>query len=96
MEKDHEASERDPGAGYDGREVGQPVQEGIEHSIQPGTPVPATVLVAEMADGSLLLHGWQDGTNAYLCPQDAEPLRQALAAAFGTQDALAGGPGERR
>ena len=96
MENEHEATQRDSGAGCDGDEAGQLVREGIGRSIRPGTPVPATVLVAEMADGSLLLHGWQDGTNAYLCPQDAEPLRQALAAAFGTQDALAGGPGERR
>jgi len=90
VESEHEASERDLGAEYDGDEAGRPVWEGVGHSIRPGTPVPATVLVAEMTDGSLLLHGCQDGTNAYLCPQDAGPLRQALAAAFGIKDALAG------
>ncbi|MGH3904765.1 MAG: hypothetical protein ACRDTE_11325 [Pseudonocardiaceae bacterium] len=46
--------------------------------------MPATLLVAEMRDGALFLQGWRDGPAAYVIPEDAGPLRQALAAAFGT------------
>lgn len=65
----------------------RPVQWGIERSIRPGASVPATVLVAEMEDGSLFLHGWRDGPSAYVIAEDAGPLRQALAVAFGSADA---------
>ena len=93
---DDELTERGPGDGHDGDEMSQCAREGIGRSIRPGTAVPATVLVAEMDDGYLLLHGWQDGTNAYICPQDTRPLKEALAAACGTADAMAGASGELR
>lgn len=57
---------------------------GVERSIRSGARVPDTLLVAEMRDGALLLQGWRDGPAAYVIPEDAGPLRQALAAAFGT------------
>lgn len=41
------------------------------------------VLVAEMGGGSLLLYGWRNGPSAYLSADDAVPLRQAMAAAYG-------------
>lgn len=59
-------------------------QHAIGHSIRPATAVPLTVLVAEMLNGSLLLTGWRDGPTAYLCPEDAAPLKRELAAAFGS------------
>jgi len=62
---------------------GQPPQLGIGRSIRPGVPVPATVLVADMGDGALLLQGWRAGPSAYLTAEDAAPLRQVLETAFG-------------
>lgn len=56
---------------------------GLERSIRPGARVPSTLLVAEMRDGALFLQGWRDGPAAYVIPEDAGPLHQALAAAFG-------------
>ncbi len=53
-------------------------------SIRPGVPLPETVLVTHMGDGELLVQTWPDGPGAYLCAEDAGPLRQALEAAFGT------------
>ncbi len=63
---------------------GQPSQRGIERSIRPCVPVPATVLVCEMGGGALFCQGWRDGPCAYVCADDAGLLRQALAAAFGS------------
>lgn len=57
---------------------------GLDRSIRPGVPVPATLLVAQMCDGALLLQGWRSGPSAYVISQDAEPLRHALATAFGS------------
>jgi hypothetical protein len=57
-------------------------RHGIGHSIRPATAVPSTVLVSEMLNGALLLQGWRDGPTAYLCPEDAAPLKRELAAAF--------------
>lgn len=34
-------------------------------------------------DGALFLQGWRDGPAAYVIPEDAGPLHQALAVAFG-------------
>lgn len=65
--------------------VGQQVQHGIGRSIRPGSPVPATVLIAEMDNGGLLLQGWRAGPSAYLTAEEAMPLRQALEAAFGSE-----------
>ncbi len=59
---------------------------GLDRSICPGVPVPATVLVVVMNDGSYLLVGYpQRGPSAYVTAEDAVPLRQALAAAFGSE-----------
>jgi hypothetical protein len=59
---------------------------GLDRSICPGTPVPATVLVVVLNDGSYLLVGYpQSGPSAYVTAEDAVPLRQALAAAFGSE-----------
>ncbi len=60
------------------------------YCIRPGAAVPPTVLVAEIGDGALLLQGWQVGPNAHVCAADAGPLREALAAAFGSGLASAG------
>ena len=53
-------------------------------SVRPGVPVPKTVLVADMGDDALLVQSWPDGPSAFLCAEDAGPLRRALEAAFGT------------
>ncbi len=60
------------------------VAGGPDHSIRPGVPIPATLLVAQMGDGALFLQGWRDGATAYVIPEDAGPLRHALATAFGS------------
>ncbi|MGH3781338.1 MAG: hypothetical protein ACRDRO_12115, partial [Pseudonocardiaceae bacterium] len=70
--------DRRPGDGADQR-----AQCGIGRSIRPGAPVPATVLVAALGDGALLLHGWRTGPSAYLTAEDATPVHHALAEAFG-------------
>ncbi|MFN2496635.1 MAG: hypothetical protein ABR608_12120 [Pseudonocardiaceae bacterium] len=64
-------------------------EAGIGYCIRPGTAVPPTVLVADMGDGTFLLHGWGVGPSAYVCAADAGPLREALAAAFGSELASA-------
>jgi hypothetical protein len=56
----------------------------LDRSIRPGVPIPATLLVAQMGDGALFLQGWRDGPHAYVVPEGSGPLRQALAAAFGS------------
>lgn len=66
---------------------------GIGYCIRPGAAVPPTVLVADMGDGTLLLQGWRVGPNAYVCAADADPLREALAAAFGSDLVSAGRSG---
>ncbi|MGH3797264.1 MAG: hypothetical protein ACRDSP_20510 [Pseudonocardiaceae bacterium] len=58
---------------------------GIDHSICPSAPVPATVLVVVLSDGSCLLVGYPQGEpSAFVIAEDAMPLRHALAAAFGS------------
>jgi len=91
MQNEDKSAVPDAGAGHHGDEQRQPVQWGVRRSIRPGTPVPATLLVAEMSDGSLVLYGWGDGPSAYLMVEDAGPLRRELAAAFGCTDAPAPG-----
>jgi hypothetical protein len=60
--------------------------KGLDRSVCPGMPVPATVLVAVMNDGSYLLVGYpQSGPSAYVIAEDAVPLREALAVAFGSE-----------
>lgn len=62
----HEGNRADPGTN-DSRHGDGPDQRarwGIERSIRPGSPVPPTVLVAEMGDGALLLQGWRIGPSA--------------------------------
>jgi hypothetical protein len=61
-------------------------QHGIDRSIRPGATAPDTVLVADLCDGGLLLHGWSDGPSAYLSPSDAPALRRELTAAFGVME----------
>lgn len=63
----------------------QSASRGLSRSIRPGVPAPATVLIVEMGGGSLLLQGWRDGPSAYVSAQDAVALRQALAAAYGSE-----------
>ena len=65
---------------------------GLDHSICPGAPVPATVLVVAMNDGSYLLVGHPQGEPAaYVIVEDAAPLRQALATAFGSEQSAGNG-----
>jgi hypothetical protein len=74
---------------------GEQPQLSTGHSIQPGTAVPPTVLVANMGTGSLFLQGWQGGPSAYLTSSNAIPLPRELAAAFGsTKLAFRGDQGE--
>lgn len=86
MENENEPAFRDTGPARNGDDRPQPGQRGIRRSIRPGTSVPDTFLVAEMADGSLVLHGWRDGPSAYLMVEDTGPLRRELAAAFGSKN----------
>jgi hypothetical protein len=73
----------------------QPLQLGIGRSIRPGNAVPPAVLIADMCDGELFLHGLREAPSAYLTSSDAMPLRCALAAAFGsTALTRCGDPGE--
>jgi hypothetical protein len=58
----------------------------IDHSICPSAPIPAPVLAVVMNGGSYLLFDYpQSGPSAYVAAEDAVPLRQALAAAFGSE-----------
>ena len=58
----------------------------LDHSICPVEPVPATVLVAVMNDGSYLLVGYpHGGPSAYVTAEDAVPLRRVLDTAFGSE-----------
>lgn len=80
------------GDGMDKRES-QEAPPGIGHSIRPDMPVPDTVLVAVMNDGSYLLVGYpQREPAAFVIAEDAGSLRQALEAAFGnpTDEAVSG------
>lgn len=82
----HEADNHaagDPEVLRHGDGKGQQTQRGIGCSIRPGVACPATVLVADMGNGSLFLHGWRDGPSAYLIAEDSMSIRHALAAAFG-------------
>ncbi len=57
---------------------------GLTHSIRPGVPCPATVLVVSFSNGSFLLVGYPDGEPAALViAEDARLLRQGFAEAFG-------------
>ncbi|MGQ0775234.1 MAG: hypothetical protein ACT4NY_12565 [Pseudonocardiales bacterium] len=82
---EHVGNQSDPGTDNSRHSGGldQRAPWGIERSIRPGSPVPLTVLVAEMGGGALLRQGWQIGPSAYLTAEDAVPVRQALVAAFG-------------
>lgn len=75
---------------------GPPESKGIRHSIRPGVAAPETVLVVDMGDGALFLQGWRHGPTAYVCAEDAKPLRRMLAVAFGDAEEPAdpneGGP----
>ncbi|MGH4022285.1 MAG: hypothetical protein ACRDT0_24230 [Pseudonocardiaceae bacterium] len=79
----------EPGEMQDTRAVrhgdGELAPLGIERSIRPGVACSATVLVADMGDGALLLQGWRAGPSAYLIAEDAVPLRQVLETAFGSE-----------
>lgn len=55
--------------------------------------VPQTVLVADMGDDALLLQSWRVGPSTHVCAADAGPLREALAAAFGSDLVNAGRSG---
>lgn len=68
----------------------QQTQRGIGCSIRPGSPVPATVLIANLGSGALLLQGWRTGPSAYLTADEAAPVHDALAAAFGADQRVAG------
>ncbi|MGH3794594.1 MAG: hypothetical protein ACRDSP_06860 [Pseudonocardiaceae bacterium] len=69
----------------------QPAPRSVSRSIRPEVPAPTTVLIVEMGSGALLLQGWRDGPSAYVSAEDAGPLRQALAAAYGSEHPVRGG-----
>lgn len=83
------------GAGMEQREGRHEAPPSIDHSISPGVPCPETVLVAVMSDGSYLLVSYPQGKPAaFVIGEDAGPLRQALAGAFGNRtDEAASGDG---
>ncbi len=75
---------RKAGAG-DRAHQNQNASPDIQHSIRPGVPSPETVLVTVMTDGSYLLWAYpQREPAAFVVPDDAGPLREALTAAFGS------------
>jgi hypothetical protein len=66
-------------------------QPATEHSIRSGTPMPPTVLVTELDDGTLILQGRPDGPRVLLSPDEAVTLKRELVAAFvSTKQAEAG------
>ena len=81
-----DTSELCQGAGEQCPTSGPQHRGGLERSIRPGVPIPETLLVAQLCNGALLLQDWRDGVSAYVIPQDAGPLRHALATAFGNTD----------
>lgn len=63
--------------------------------IPPGMLMPPTVLVTELDNGALILQGRPDGPRVWLNPDEAAPLRRALARAFGSPDLVSSsGQGE--
>ncbi len=62
---------------------GQVDQRDTGRNIQPCTPVPPTVLVTELNNGTLIIQARPDGLRVRLGPTDAVPLKRELAAAFG-------------
>jgi hypothetical protein len=73
----------------------QDQQPDIRISIRPKMAVPPTVLVTELENGTLILQGRPDGPRLSLKPDEAVPLRRALARAFGGSDlASSNGQGE--
>ncbi|MGH3940231.1 MAG: hypothetical protein ACRDTG_16685 [Pseudonocardiaceae bacterium] len=67
-------------------------QSGIGYCIHPDSAVPPTVLVADMANGAMLLQGWPVGPSAYVCAANTAPLREALATAFGSDSVITDKP----
>lgn len=63
--------------------------------IPPRMLMPPTVLVTELDNGTLILQGRPDGPRVWLNPDEAAPLRRALARAFGSPDLVSSsGQGE--
>ncbi len=64
---------------------------GIDYSIRPGAPCPATVLVVLLSEGSCLLVGYPEGEPAaFVTSHDAGPLRQELDRAFEHPERMSG------
>lgn len=61
-------------------------QLGTRISIRPKLSMPPTVLVTELDNGTLILQGRPDGPRTSLKPDEAVPLRLALAMAFDSPD----------
>lgn len=77
---DHDAN-ADPDAGQD-HQIGSRI--GVR--IAPKMPMPSTVLLTELDDGTLVLQGRPDGPRVRLSPDLAVPLQRALTSAFDTPD----------
>lgn len=73
---------------------GNGVGGGLGYSIRPGLPVPETVLVVEMGNGALLLHGWRDGpthwNRAARAPRPHRPRLSRLRSPGGPPGGTAG------
>jgi hypothetical protein len=70
-------------------------QLGSRIDIPTEMPMPPTVLVTELHNGTLILQGRPDGPRVWLEPDEALPLRRALARAFGSPDLVSSsGQGE--
>jgi len=71
------------------KETGLPLWEFGIHDADPQTKKAARTInmkiAAGMSGGALFVQGLRNGPSAYACAANAGPLRQALAAAFGSE-----------
>jgi hypothetical protein len=66
---------------------GNQLQRGTDDQcLGEGHSMPPTVVVTELDNGTLILQGRPDGPRMSLKPDEAVPLRLALAMAFGSPD----------
>ena len=92
---DHDANDEHHGDGQARQDQQLGGRIGGTIDIPPRMLMPPTVLVTALDDGALILQGRPDGPRVWLEPDEAAPLRRALARAFGSPDLVSSsGQGE--